>query len=466
MIYGNKFLNIKNDSVATAFESTSVAYTEYTNRLSLLESCTNEEERSILEAQVQVLCEVSIKDIFSKIKEAWEGFKRFLRGIFEKLFGKKKEVEVKVTAAEKVAEKAIQKLEQEEKQQATTTSSSSSSSSSSTSSTPSYTSPTSVVSEPAKEEPKEEPKAAEEYHAPKNRGKGYSTVTKPAKEVITDEIWNNIKLIYVSASVDGNSTSEEHLLDSKDTADFGELIGICEAAKKYATNTLKSYVSGSMAVAQKGMAEALKNYNIDSNARDSETRSSGILSNANKTSSYNVNAELEKYNDTFNEGITKFKEDIDKFATFEIVYKLKTYKGKLAEMDRLSGVLRAYRVLLKKQEEVVGKMIEGMKKCKEVSDATVKEVDDCIKEIDKYVNGIRNTPNMKGEGDNIAAQKSLNSALVRCSNAIHATRTSLHKLAQKFGTEFTKAENAALSIAGCYIKIQSMAGRTLQGKID
>ena len=86
MIYGNKFLPKEEISIESAsikdFGIESIAYNEYCNISSLLESCTD--DKTILEAQVQVLYEVSIKDIFNKIKEIFKAVKRFI----EKIIGK------------------------------------------------------------------------------------------------------------------------------------------------------------------------------------------------------------------------------------------------------------------------------------------------------------------------------------------------------------------------------------------
>ena len=51
-------------------ELVSIVYNEYCNYKEMLESCTDESARPILEAQVEVLYEVSLSDIFEKIKNA------------------------------------------------------------------------------------------------------------------------------------------------------------------------------------------------------------------------------------------------------------------------------------------------------------------------------------------------------------------------------------------------------------
>lgn len=114
MIYGNKFLPKKEESISVQeFGVESIAYNEYHNYKSLLESCTDESSKPVLEAQVQILYEVSFKDIIEKIKEAWKRFKEWVKGIFEKIFGKKKVAEEKHKKAEEATRKAEQKVKSE-----------------------------------------------------------------------------------------------------------------------------------------------------------------------------------------------------------------------------------------------------------------------------------------------------------------------------------------------------------------
>jgi myosin heavy subunit len=73
MFYGNSVLKQiqkpeENLSGARIIES--VVFEEYKNRLAIYEACTDESERAILEVQLDVLQEISIKDIWSKIKKA------------------------------------------------------------------------------------------------------------------------------------------------------------------------------------------------------------------------------------------------------------------------------------------------------------------------------------------------------------------------------------------------------------
>lgn len=138
MVYGKKFLPKNNIVKETPIqlESISVVYNEYLNRLSLLENCTNSEERTILEAQVEVLYEVSFEDIKNafhnikeKIKEAWDKFVAWVKRIWNKIFHNEKVVDAKVKATEEIMNKAAQHEAQKEKSSPTTTSSSTSSTS-------------------------------------------------------------------------------------------------------------------------------------------------------------------------------------------------------------------------------------------------------------------------------------------------------------------------------------------------
>lgn len=95
--YGHRFdsliesknREVENISISeSTFGFVSVAYDEYMNRCSLLESCT-EDSKAILEAQIEVLKEVSIKDIFSKlidkVKEVFQKIKKFFKKISDKI---------------------------------------------------------------------------------------------------------------------------------------------------------------------------------------------------------------------------------------------------------------------------------------------------------------------------------------------------------------------------------------------
>ena len=94
MFYGNSILKQQN----TIIENTnidSVVYNEYVNKYNLLESCTNEYDMVILEAQLEVLYELSIKEIWNKIKK-WikDRLLGILKGL-EKLFSKGKKTKFK-----------------------------------------------------------------------------------------------------------------------------------------------------------------------------------------------------------------------------------------------------------------------------------------------------------------------------------------------------------------------------------
>lgn len=79
MIYGNKFLPKHKESVSMMeFGVESVVYNEYHNYKNLLESCTDLNNRPILEAQVKILYEISFKDI-------WNAFIRAIDYILEKI---------------------------------------------------------------------------------------------------------------------------------------------------------------------------------------------------------------------------------------------------------------------------------------------------------------------------------------------------------------------------------------------
>lgn len=91
MIYGNVFLPKRESSPSILeFGVASITYDEYCNLSMTLESCTDGVERSILEAQVSVLREVSFKDIIEKIKEAWRKFKEWIKSIWNRIFDKEK----------------------------------------------------------------------------------------------------------------------------------------------------------------------------------------------------------------------------------------------------------------------------------------------------------------------------------------------------------------------------------------
>ena len=108
MIYGNRWL--KDTDNTTISESFSIVADEYLNRLSMLEACTDEAAKPILEAQVQVLQEVSFKDIIEKLKQFWEKFKTWIKDIWDKIFHNDKVAEERTKKAEKKAEEEAKKF--------------------------------------------------------------------------------------------------------------------------------------------------------------------------------------------------------------------------------------------------------------------------------------------------------------------------------------------------------------------
>lgn len=82
MIYGNKFLPKKEESASILeFGIHSVVYDEYCVYNSLLESCSDDTNKSILEAQVTILREVSFKDIIDKIIKKITSFLEWLKDL-------------------------------------------------------------------------------------------------------------------------------------------------------------------------------------------------------------------------------------------------------------------------------------------------------------------------------------------------------------------------------------------------
>lgn len=115
MVYGNTFLpneyksNCKDNDIT--LESISVIYNEYVNRLSLLESCTDDSEKQILESQIQVLYEISFQDIKNKIhdiiefiKKKWREFKDWVKKIWNKIFHNEEEAKKEADKVEKMFE--------------------------------------------------------------------------------------------------------------------------------------------------------------------------------------------------------------------------------------------------------------------------------------------------------------------------------------------------------------------------
>ena len=96
-IYGHKFDTlIESRKPVTVEESTtSLVYEECLNRINLLEACTDENERLVLEAQIKVLYEVSIKEIFTKFKNWIKKQLLKLINFLERLFSKGKQTKFK-----------------------------------------------------------------------------------------------------------------------------------------------------------------------------------------------------------------------------------------------------------------------------------------------------------------------------------------------------------------------------------
>ena len=118
MFYGNSVLNqqdsvVENYDLAGSLICESVCMTEYNNRLIIYENCTNESERTLLESQLEVLQEISIKDIGKKIIGAllklWDHIKKLTKRIKDFITGARikelkkraEELEEKVAELEK-----------------------------------------------------------------------------------------------------------------------------------------------------------------------------------------------------------------------------------------------------------------------------------------------------------------------------------------------------------------------------
>ena len=82
MIYGKVFLESKSAQNVEPFD---IVFEEYLNRKSMLTECTNLEDRRLLEAQVQVLREVSFSSIIDKIVEIFKKIVRFIEKVYLKV---------------------------------------------------------------------------------------------------------------------------------------------------------------------------------------------------------------------------------------------------------------------------------------------------------------------------------------------------------------------------------------------
>ena len=116
-VYGNFItesqVNPVNKVKESLCEIESVVYNEYCNYKSLLESCTDDNERAVLEAKVEVLQEVSFKDIIGKIKELWAKFKQWVKDLFNKIFRNKDKIQKENKEAIRKAEQAVNKAKSE-----------------------------------------------------------------------------------------------------------------------------------------------------------------------------------------------------------------------------------------------------------------------------------------------------------------------------------------------------------------
>lgn len=107
MIYSYINTNkVVKETVDDGLNIVSVAYDEFCNYSSMLESCTDENERTILEAKCEVLYEVSFKDIIEKLKQMWEDFKAWVKKVWNAIFHNKK-------ATDKVADDLADKVKKD-----------------------------------------------------------------------------------------------------------------------------------------------------------------------------------------------------------------------------------------------------------------------------------------------------------------------------------------------------------------
>lgn len=118
MFYGNA-LNGKttNDNVFdNPVIAESAVLTEYFNRSSMLENCTNSDESYVLVSEVNLLYEVSIKEIFTKLKNWVKARLLSLVKALEKLFskGKKTKFKDKILSLLAKAKKALGDVEKAE----------------------------------------------------------------------------------------------------------------------------------------------------------------------------------------------------------------------------------------------------------------------------------------------------------------------------------------------------------------
>ena len=115
MFYGNNILeehSEPNFDIVGSLICESVCMTEYHNRLKIYENCTDEAEKAVLESQLSVLYEITIKDIGEKIlgalKKVWEfikGIGKSIKNFFTR--ARIKELEARSEQLEKEVEKLL-----------------------------------------------------------------------------------------------------------------------------------------------------------------------------------------------------------------------------------------------------------------------------------------------------------------------------------------------------------------------
>ncbi len=116
-IYGDNIFikdNLVNKVTDSMINFGSLAYNEYLNYKSMLENCIDDSSRPILEAKVEVLQEIGVKDIWEKIKEAFRKLVQMIKDLFNKIksFFKNK----KIKNLEKEVSDLKSKLKEKEKE--------------------------------------------------------------------------------------------------------------------------------------------------------------------------------------------------------------------------------------------------------------------------------------------------------------------------------------------------------------
>lgn len=106
MVYGNLLLNIKNEQKSTNIFTPSVIYNEYVNCKTLLNLVSNETVKYVLESRMEVLYEISIKDIFNFISNAIKTLIQKIRDLISKI----KNLILKVFTSSKKEEDRIKRI--------------------------------------------------------------------------------------------------------------------------------------------------------------------------------------------------------------------------------------------------------------------------------------------------------------------------------------------------------------------